>query len=295
MKQTIFTGSCVALVTPMNDDFSVNFDAIDRLVEFHIENGTDAICACGTTGEASTLSTGEHIAVIERVVKAVRGRVPVIAGTGSNDTSYGIRNSLNAEEVGADALLLVTPYYNKASQSGLIKHYTAIADKVTLPIILYNVPGRTSTNMLPATVKELSKHPRIVAIKEASDNISQVSQIAALCGDDIDIYSGCDDLIVPILSVGGKGVISVLADILPNVAHNIVSLFLEGKVAESRALQLEYFDVCKALFYDVNPIPAKAAMNLMGMDVGPCRLPLSEMEADAFERMKKVLKAHDLI
>ena len=295
MKQTIFSGSCVALVTPMNDDYSVNFKAIDELVEFHISGGTDAICVCGTTGEASTLTTTEHIAVIERVVKAVNGRIPVIAGTGSNDTAYGIRNSISAEQVGADALLLVTPYYNKASQLGLIKHYTAMADAVNIPIILYNVPGRTSTNMLPATVKELAKHPRIVAIKEASDNLSQVSQIAALCGDDIDIYSGCDDLIVPIMSVGGKGVISVLADVVPKVAHDIASLYLQGKTDESRRLQLEYFDLCKALFYDVNPIPVKAALNLMGINVGPCRLPLCEMGEEPLERLKVALKNHSLI
>lgn len=295
MKQTIFSGACVALVTPMNDDHSINFKKLDELVEFQIENGTDAICACGTTGEASTLTTTEHIAVIERVVKDVRGRVPVIAGTGSNDTAYGIRNSISAEKVGADALLLVTPYYNKASQKGLVKHFTAIADSVNIPIILYNVPGRTSTNIQPATVKKLAEHPNIVAIKEASGDLGQVSQIAALCGDDIDIYSGEDNLIVPILSVGGKGVISVLSDVVPKVAHDIASLYLQGRVEESRQLQLEYYDLCKALFYDVNPIPVKEALNLMGMNVGPCRLPLCEMEDEPRERMIAVMKKHGLI
>ena len=251
MKNTIFTGSCVALVTPFNDDYSVNYKVMEELIEWHIANGTDAICTCGTTGEASTLTLEEHDDVIRRTIEIVNHRVPVIAGTGSNDTAYGIGTSQRAEKMGADAILLVTPYYNKASQLGLIKHYTATAESVSIPVILYNVPGRTGTNLLPATIKELSKIPNIVAVKEASDNLSQVSQIAALCGDDIDIYSGCDDLIVPIMSVGGKGVISVLADVAPKVAHDIASLYLEGKTKESAALQLEYFDLCKALLCDV--------------------------------------------
>lgn len=295
MKNTIFTGSCVALVTPMNDDYSVNYDVLEELIEWHIAKGTDAICACGTTGEASTLDLDEHDLVIKRTVEIVNKRVPVIAGTGSNDTVYGIGTSQRAEKLGADALLIVTPYYNKASQAGLIKHYTKTAESVNLPIILYNVPGRTGTNMLPATVKELSKIPNIVAIKEASDNLSQVSQIAALCGDDIDIYSGCDDLNVPILSVGAKGAISVLADVCPDVAHNIIALWHEGKVKESAALHLEYFDLCKALFCDVNPIPAKTALNLMGFNVGPCRLPLCEMGDAALETLKAALNNHGLI
>lgn len=295
MKNTIFTGSCVALVTPMNEDYSLNLDVLEQLIEWHIEKGTDAICACGTTGEASTLSTEEHDLVVKRTVEIVNGRIPVVAGTGSNDTAYAIRTSQAAQAAGADALLLVTPYYNKASQLGLVKHYTTIADSVDLPIILYNVPGRTGTNMLPATVKELSQHRNIVAVKEASDNLSQVSEISALCGDDMDIYSGCDDLIVPILSVGGKGVISVLADVAPDVAHNIVALWNEGKVKESAALQLEYFDLCKALFYDVNPIPAKTALNLMGINVGPCRLPLCEMNEAALPKLKAALANHGLI
>ena len=295
MREPIFTGACVALVTPMFEDGSVNYEGIDRLVEYHIANGTDAICACGTTGEASTLDAEEHDAVIERTVKAAKGRIKVIAGTGSNDTKYGIMTSQHAEKLGADALLMVTPYYNKCSQLGLIKHYNALADSVNLPIILYNVPGRTGCNILPETVKELSKHPNIVAVKEASDNVSQVTKIASLCGDDIDIYSGCDDLIVPIMSVGGKGVISVLSNIVPKVAHDIAALYLEGKVKESRELALEYFDLCKALFCDVNPIPVKTAMNLMGMDVGPCRLPLCEMTESGLNTLKASLKRHNLI
>ncbi len=295
MSNTIFTGACVALVTPMNDDYTVNYAAIEQLVEAQIAAGTDAICACGTTGEASTLSAEEHDAVIKRVVEVVNKRVPVVAGTGSNDTAYGIMTSQHAEQLGADALLLVTPYYNKASQLGLIKHYTMLADSVSLPIILYNVPSRTATNLLPETVKTLSAHPNIVAIKEASDNISQVTKIASLCGDDIDIYSGCDDLIVPILSVGGKGVISVLSNVVPKVAHDICELYLTGKTEESRKLVLEYYDLCKALFVDVNPIPVKTALNLMGVNVGPCRMPLCEMSEGPLETLKASLSRHGLI
>lgn len=295
MKNTVFTGSCVALVTPMNDDYSVNYTVMEQLIELQIANGTDAICVCGTTGEASTLSLEEHDDVIKRAVEIVGKRVPVIAGTGSNDTAYGIATSQRAEKLGADALLVVTPYYNKSSQAGLIKHYTMMANSVSIPIILYNVPSRTSTNMLPSTVKALSELPNIVAVKEASDNLSQVSQIAALCGDDISIYSGCDDLIVPILSVGGKGVISVLSHIIPRETHEIVASYLAGDVKKSREIQLKYFDLCKALFFDVNPIPVKAALNLMGIKVGPCRMPLCEIGEGALEQLKKALSAHGLI
>ena len=295
MSNTVFKGACVALVTPMNDDFSLNLDMIDELVEMQLEGGTDAICACGTTGEASTLSADEHDAVIARTIKAVRGRVPVIAGTGSNDTAYGIRTSQRAEKLGADALLMVTPYYNKTSQAGLIQHFTKMADSVSIPVILYNVPSRTSTNMLPPTVAALAKHPNIVAIKEASDNVGQVAQVAALCGDDFAIYSGCDDLIVPIMSLGGKGVISVLSDVAPKAAHDIAALWLEGKVEESRRMQLDWLDLIKALFCDVNPIPAKTALNLMGVKVGPCRLPLCEMGDAPKEQLKTALRNHGLI
>lgn len=295
MANPIFTGACVALVTPMNDDYSINFERIDDIVEQQIAGGTDAICVCGTTGEASTLNAEEHDAVIKRVVDAVHKRIPVIAGTGSNDTNYGIMTSLHAQELGADALLMVTPYYNKASQLGLIKHYTKLADSVKLPIILYNVPSRTSTNLLPETIKELSKHPNIVAVKEASDNVSQITKVASLCGDDVTIYSGSDDLIVPVISIGGKGVISVLSNIVPKVAHDIAALSIEGKYDESRKLALEYYDLCKALFCDVNPIPVKTAMNLMGMDVGPCRLPLCEMSEGPLQQLKASLVRHGLI
>lgn len=295
MNNTIFTGACVALVTPFNDDFSVNYKKLEELVEFQIANGTDAICACGTTGEASTLTLEEHDEVIKRVVEIVNKRVPVVAGTGSNDTAYGIATSERAEKMGADALLLVTPYYNKTSQYGLVQHYKAMAENIKLPFIVYNVPGRTGMNITPATVKELSKIPNVVAIKEASDNVGQVSQIAAMCGDDIDIYSGCDDLIVPIMSVGGKGVISVLSNVLPKETHEMAQACLDGDFARGRELQMGYFDLCKALFADVNPIPVKAALNLMGFEVGPCRAPLYDITPAALEQLRSVLDAHGML
>jgi len=295
MKKTVFTGGGVAVVTPMNEDFSVNFEKLDELVEFHVESGTDAIVACGTTGESSTLSHEEHLAVIERVIKKAAGRVPVIAGTGSNDTAYAIELSQEAEKLGADALLLVTPYYNKTSQRGLIKHYTMIADSVNIPIILYSVASRTGMQILPATCKALSGHPNIVAIKEASENIDQVAQIATLCGDDLAIYSGCDALNLPILALGAKGVISVLANILPRETRDMCALWFEGKVAESRAIQLKYIDLIKALFADVNPVPVKAAMNKMGMAVGPCKMPLDEITPEADTKLTATLKKHGLI
>lgn len=293
MSNTIFTGACVALVTPFNDDYSVNYKVLEELIEYQIANGTDAICACGTTGEASTLTLEEHDEVIKRTIEIVNGRVPVIAGTGSNDTAYGIATSQRAEQMGADALLLVTPYYNKTSQSGLVKHYQAMADNMDIPFIVYNVPGRTGMNITPATVKELSKIPNVVAIKEASDNVGQVSQIAATC--DIDIYSGCDDLIVPIMSVGGKGVISVLSNVLPKETHEMAAACLNGDFVRARELQLGYFDLCKGLFADVNPVPVKAALNLMGFNVGPCRAPLYEITPAALETLKAALDAHGML
>lgn len=293
MNNTIFTGACVALVTPFNDDYSVNYDKLEELVEFQIAGGTDAICACGTTGEASTLTLEEHDDVIKRVVEIVNKRVPVVAGTGSNDTAYGIATSERAEKMGADALLLVTPYYNKTSQYGLVKHYEAMAKSVSIPIIVYNVPSRTGVNIQPATVKALSKLPNIVAIKEASDNVGQVSQIAATC--DIDIYSGCDDLILPIMSVGGKGVISVLSNVIPKETHELTAACLSGDYAKARESQLGWFDLCKALFADVNPVPVKAALNLMGMNVGPCRAPLYDITPAALEQLKTALDNHGLL
>jgi dihydrodipicolinate synthase len=290
---TIFTGAGVAIVTPMNADGSVNYAKYRELIEWQIENGTDAIITCGTTGESSTLCHEEHIAVMRAAVEQAAGRVPVISGTGSNDTAYCIELSNEAKALGADALLLVTPYYNKASQKGLKKHFTAIADAVDLPIILYNIPSRTGVEIKPATIAELAKHPRIVAVKEATGNISGVAQVAALC--DIDIYSGNDDQIVPLLSLGGKGVISVLSNVLPRETHDICAKWFAGDVQGARELQLHYLKLINALFSDVNPIPVKEAMNQMGMDAGPCRLPLCDMEDDAREKLSAVLREYGLV
>ncbi|MBQ4397537.1 MAG: 4-hydroxy-tetrahydrodipicolinate synthase [Clostridia bacterium] len=295
MKNTIFTGAGVAIVTPMNEDGSVNYDAYADLIEFQIENKVDAIISCGTTGESSTLSDEEHLAVIKCAIEQAAGRVPVIAGTGSNDTKYAIQLSSEAARLGADGLLLVTPYYNKTSQRGLVAHFGAIADAVDAPIILYSVQSRTGVNIAPETAYALSKYENIVAIKEASGNISQVARIKAMCGDDLDIYSGNDDQIVPLLSLGGKGVISVLANVAPEVTHNICQLYFDGKVKESAALQLEYLDLCNDLFIDVNPIPVKEALNMMGMNAGPCRMPLYEMTEAAKEKLAATMTRHGLI
>ena len=292
-KQTIFTGAGVAIVTPMNPDGSVNYERYRELVEWQIQNGTDAIISCGTTGESSTLDHEEHIEVMRAAVEQAAGRVPVISGTGSNDTRYCIELSLEAQRLGADALLLVSPYYNKTSQRGLIAHYTAIADAVELPIILYNVPSRTGVDINPETIARLAAHPRIVAVKEANGNISAAAQVAALC--DIDIYSGNDDQIVPLLSLGSKGVISVLSNILPQQTHDICAKWFAGDVAGSRALQLELLELANALFSDVNPIPVKEAMNLMGMQVGDCRLPLLGMDEAGRGKLAAVLTKYGLM
>lgn len=274
MKSPIFTGSGLAMITPMNTDGSVNYTEIDRIIEDQIARHTDAIISCGTTGEASTLEDEEHLNVIAHVVKRVDGRIPVIAGTGSNNTAHAVMMSKEAADFGADGLLVVTPYYNKTSQAGLIASYTAIADATNLPVIMYNVPSRTGVNIAPETARTLSAHPKINAIKEASGNISQVAKIAALCGDELNIYSGNDDQIVPLLALGGKGVISVLAHVAPQETHDICQLWFDGKTAESTALQLRMLELCEALFCDVNPIPVKAAMNMLGYNAGECRLPL---------------------
>ncbi len=274
MKSPIFTGSGLAMITPMNTDGSVNYTEIDRIIEDQIARHTDAIISCGTTGEASTLEDEEHLNVIAHVVKRVDGRIPVIAGTGSNNTAHAVMMSKEAADFGADGLLVVTPYYNKTSQAGLIASYTAIADATDLPVIMYNVPSRTGVNIAPETARTLSAHPKINAIKEASGNISQVAKIAALCGDELNIYSGNDDQIVPLLALGGKGVISVLAHVAPQETHDICQLWFDGKTAESTALQLRMLELCEALFCDVNPIPVKAAMNMLGYNAGECRLPL---------------------
>lgn len=295
MKNTIFTGAGVAIITPMNSDESINFEKLGQLIDFQIDNGTDAIVICGTTGESAAMTDQEHVDSIAYAVEHVAGRVPVIAGAGSNHTSYAVWMSKEAKRVGADALLHVTPYYNKTSQLGLIRHFNAVADATDLPIILYNVPSRTGVNITPATYRELAKHPNIVAAKEASGNISQIAQIAQLCGDELDLYSGNDDQIVPLLSLGAKGVISVLSNIMPRQTHNICRLFFEGKIAESRALQLKLLPLINALFSDVNPIPVKEAMNLMGWKCGECRLPLVSMQPQAKEHLRALMQEQGLI
>ena len=295
MKKTIFTGAGVAIVTPMNPDESINFDRLGQIIDNQIENGTDAIVICGTTGESATMTDQEHVDCIEYAVKRVNGRVPVIAGAGSNHTSYAVWMSKEAKRVGADALLHVTPYYNKTSQTGLIRHFNAVADATDLPIILYNVPSRTGVNITPATYRELANHPNIVAAKEASGNISQIAQIAQACGDELDLYSGNDDQIVPLLSLGAKGVISVLSNIMPRETHDICRLFFEGKIAESRALQLKLLPLINALFSDVNPIPVKEAMNMMGWECGECRLPLVSMQPQAKEHLRVLMQEQGLI
>ena len=293
---SIFTGAGVAIITPMNEDETVNFEKLGELIDEQIAGGTDAIIICGTTGESATLSHQEHLDTIEYAVKKTAGRIPVIAGTGSNSTREAIYLSKHAEESGADALLLVTPYYNKATQKGLIQHFTAIANSVKLPIILYNVPSRTGCNILPETAAYLAQNvENIVGIKEASGNISQIAKLAKLTAGAMDIYSGNDDQIVPILSLGGKGVISVLSNVAPAQTHDIVAAFMEGDVAKSCAMQLEALDLCNALFCEVNPIPVKTAMNMMGKNVGPLRGPLCEMEEAHKQQLRKAMQEYGLL
>ncbi|HCW53902.1 MAG TPA: 4-hydroxy-tetrahydrodipicolinate synthase [Clostridium sp.] len=294
MKKDIFTGAAVAIITPFTEN-GINFEELKKLIDFNINNGTDAIVIAGTTGESSTMSDEEHKEAIRFTVKYANNRVPVIAGTGSNDTLYAVELSQYAEKVGADALLIVTPYYNKTTQSGLIKHYNYIADRVNVPIILYNVPSRTGVNILPKTALELSKHKNIVAIKEASGNLSQIAETISLCGENLTVYSGNDDQIVPILSLGGKGVISVLSNVVPRDAHNICSLYFEGKVKESKELQMKYLSLINALFIEVNPIPVKTALRLMGFNAGPLRMPLFDMDEANLKVLKNELKSHKLI
>ncbi|MBR1814341.1 MAG: 4-hydroxy-tetrahydrodipicolinate synthase [Lachnospiraceae bacterium] len=291
----IFEGAGVAIITPFHADGSVNYEKLDELLDYQINNGTDAIIICGTTGESATLSEEEHSAVIAHTVKYVNHRVPVIAGTGSNATYTAIQLSTAAEKDGADAILVVTPYYNKATQKGLYEHYKAIADAVSVPIIVYNVPSRTGCNILPATLAKLHKECKnIVAVKEASGNITQIADVAQMCGPDFCIYSGNDDQIVPILSLGGKGVISVLSNIAPKQTHDIVAKYLAGDLAGSLKMQLDAMPLIHALFCEVNPIPVKHAANLMGMEVGPLRAPLCEMEPANLERLKKEMVAYGL-
>lgn len=281
----LFEGSGVALITPFKDG-KVNYEKMGELIEWHIANKTDSIIVCGTTGESATMTDEERKTTIKFVVDKVNKRIPVIAGSGSNNTAYSIELSKYCQGIGVDGLLIVTPYYNKTTQDGLIKHYATIANSVDLPIILYNVPGRTGVNIKPSTVEKLSKVENIVAIKEASGDISQVAEIARLCGEDFAIYSGNDDQIVPILSLGGSGVISVLANILPKETHDIVEKYLSGDVVESRKLQLGVNELVSSLFIEVNPIPVKAAMNLMGMEAGELRLPLIDISKQNLEILR---------
>ena len=294
MKKLIFKGCGTAIVTPFTND-GVNFEELKKLVEFQIENEVDAIIVCGTTGEASTMTEIEKKETIKFVIDTVARRTKVVVGTGSNNTKAAVEMSKFAEEVGADGILVVTPYYNKTTQQGLIAHYTEIAKAVKLPIIMYSVPGRTGVNILPETCKELSKIENIVAIKEASGNISQVAKIASLCGNDLAIYSGNDDQIIPVLSLGGQGVISVLSNVMPKYTHDMTKKYFEGKIEEATKMQLEVIDLTDALFVEVNPIPVKHALNLMGYNFGIPRLPLIEMSNKNKELMKDVMKKHQLI
>lgn len=292
----IFKGAGVALVTPMKEDLSIDYDKLEELVDFHVKNGTDSIIICGTTGEAATQSHEEHLATVKACVEFAKKRIPVIAGSGSNCTETAIYLSQKAEEYGADGLLVVSPYYNKATQQGLIGHFSAVADSVKLPIILYNVPSRTGCNIQPQTVAQLVKNvDNIVGIKEASGDISQVANIMQLTDGKIDLYSGNDDQIVPILSLGGLGVISVLSNVAPKETHDIVAKYLDGDVKGSRDLQLKYLPLIHALFSEVNPIPVKKALNLMGMNVGTLRMPLTEMSPEKAALLEAEMKKVALI
>ncbi len=291
MIMSIFTGAGTALVTPF-DDNGIDFAAFETLIEYQIEGGIDALVVCGTTGESSTMTKEEDLSAIEFVVKQAAGRVPVIAGTGSNNTVSAIETSMEAADLGVDGLLLVTPYYNKCTDVGLIKHYHAIADAVSTPIVVYNIPGRTGVNIKPCVMKEITAHENIVAVKDATGNIAQITETARLCPD-IDIYSGCDDHVVPLLSLGGKGVISVISNLLPGLTHEMVMSFLKGDVARSRELQFKLNPLIDALFLEVNPIPVKMALNMIGINVGLPRMPLTEMSADKAVILKKELMALD--
>lgn len=292
MKKTLFTGSGVAIITPFNET-GIDFDKLEELIEFHIQEKTDAIIVCGTTGEAPTMPIEEHQAVIKFTVEKVNKRIPVIAGTGSNDTRHAITNSQYAESVGVDGLLSVVPYYNKTTQKGLYSHFKAIADSVNIPIILYNVPSRTVLNISPATVKALSEIPNIVGIKEC--NFHQVGEIIHLCSPDFSVYSGEDGLVLPLLSLGGKGVISVMANIIPRDTHDIYEKFIAGNIEGSRELQLKALDLVNAIFIEASPTPIKEAMNMLGMNVGKCRLPLVDMEPHNIETLRKALISYGLL
>jgi 4-hydroxy-tetrahydrodipicolinate synthase len=292
VKHPIFKGSCVALVTPFTDD-GVNYEKLEELIEWQIEQGTDAILICGTTGEASTMPDPEHKAVIRFAVEKINGRVHVMAGTGSNDTKHAIELSKYAQSVGADSILSVTPYYNKTTQEGLYRHFKAIAEAVSIPVVLYNVPSRTNLNINPETLKRLSEIENIAAIKEC--NLGQVAKTRMLCGDNLIIYSGEDGNVVPLMALGGYGVISVMANIIPADTHKMAAAFLEGDLETSRQIQIKTINLVDALFCEVNPIPVKAAMNLMGMNVGKCRMPLVDISAKGLETVRSALIEYGLI
>ena len=295
MKNPIFTGAGVAIITPFTADGKVNEKVLAEIIEYQISHSTDAIVICGTTGESATLDHNEHTQAIKVAVDVTSGRIPVIAGTGSNDTAYALKLSNDAEKLGVDGLLMVTPYYNKASQEGLIKHFNYVADRVSTPIILYNVPSRTGCNIKPKTYQELCKHPNIVAAKEASGDISQVALIRSLCGDNLDIYSGNDDQTVPFMSLGALGVISVFANICPKEMHDICQLCLDNDFAEAQKLNFHYLELMHILFSDVNPIPVKTAMNLFGYEAGECRLPLVPMSVQGYHDLKDCMEKYDLL
>ena len=294
MKKLVFRGAGVAVITPFTET-GINYPELGRIIEDQIAGGTDAIIITGTTGESATMTDAEHREAIRYTVEQVKGRIPVVAGTGSNETSYAIELSKYAEHVGADALLLVTPYYNKCTQNGLAAHYTAIADSVSIPAILYNVPSRTGVNIKTETYVQLAKHPRIVAVKEASGDLSAILRLRAAVGDELAVYSGNDDQIVPILSLGGQGVISVLSNIAPRMTHDICQNYFDGNAAEAARLQIACADLVDALFCEVNPIPVKTAMRRLGYDAGPLRMPLSEMEPANAAKLDAALRAHNLI
>ena len=296
MKQVLFTGAATALVTPFDDHRNISWDELEKLVEFQIEGGIDAIVACGTTGESATMTAEEHTQVIKFIIEKVKGRVPVIAGTGSNDTHFCVELSKEAKGLGADGLLLVTPYYNKTSQKGLIESFNYVADQVKMPCILYNVPSRTGCNIQPATYQELSKNPYIVAVKEANGDISATARTAALCGDDLTIYSGEDNQTLPIMALGGKGVISVFSNALPVKMHELADYILKGDLEAARKLDLEYLDLMDGFFLDVNPIPIKEAMWQMGLiKTNQCRMPLTTMTDEGKAKLTALLKKHHLV
>jgi len=294
MNARVFTGSGVALTTPFTQD-SINLSALGKLIEWQIESGSDALIACGTTGEPSTMTEEEKLEVIRFTVDTAAGRVPVIAGVGGNDTRETVAMSIKAQALGADGLLAVTPYYNKTTQRGLVAHFLAIAEAVELPIIIYNVPVRTGLNMLPETLCQLSQHPNICGMKEASADITQITEMMRLCGERIALYSGCDDHVLPLLSLGGQGVISVVADIAPREMHDLVATFLAGDTARSRELQFRLNPLTKQLFTEVNPIPVKTALRLMGYDMGPLRLPLVDMAEANLTNLTKAMKEFGLL